>query len=76
MIFGADAPATAAPAAATTWDKIKAYASDVEDLYDAPVVDAAAVIGVEATWLTGFLLALKLVATGAAMAYQDAHRHQ
>jgi hypothetical protein len=67
--------AASAPAPPSTWDKVKGYASDFEDLYDAPVVDAAAVIGVEAAWLTGFLLALKFVATGVAMVHHDSkHR--
>jgi predicted outer membrane lipoprotein len=56
--------ATAPAAPMSTWDTIKDDAGYFEDYYDAPVVDAAAVIGVEAAWLGGILLAIKFVATG------------
>lgn len=67
--------AAAPTPAPSTWDTIKTYASEAADLYEAPVDDAAAVIGVEAAWLTSFLLALKFVATGVAMVHHDSKRH-
>lgn len=46
------------------------YASKAERIIDAPVYDAAAVLGVDVIWLGGILLSLKIMATGLAMEFK------
>lgn len=46
------------------WQKAQDYAGEFEEIIDAPVIDAAAVIGVEAAWLGGMLFALKILSSG------------
>lgn len=48
----------------TIWERAQTYAGDVATVVDWPTTDAAAVIGVDAIWLGGILLGLKIVATG------------
>jgi len=61
----ADAATPAPPSAfSTDVQRIKTDVGIAWDYYESPVTDAAAVIGVEAAWLTGLLLALKVLATG------------
>jgi hypothetical protein len=50
--------------APSTWQKIQDYAGEFEDIYDAPLDDTAAVIGVDTVWLGGFLLGLKFLLSG------------
>lgn len=50
--------------APSTWQRIESDAGIAWDYYDSPITDAAAVIGVEAAWLTGFLVAIKAIAVG------------
>jgi len=49
---------------ATTWERAKASTGKVFEVLDWPVEDAAAVIGVEAAWLAGVLLAVKILGMG------------
>lgn len=62
--------ATPAPSA---WERVKGYASDAEELIDAPVSDLAAVISVDAVWLGGLLLGLKFLSSGVFLMRQKAH---
>jgi hypothetical protein len=50
--------------APSTWEKVKGYAGEFEDIANAPIDDAAAVIGVDTIWLGGFLLSLKFLLSG------------
>lgn len=78
MLF-ADAPATASvPAPSPTFStrvtaaagRAKDYASKAERIINAPVYDAAAVLGVDVIWLGGVLFALKIVITGLVMEFR------
>lgn len=53
--------------APSSWERIEDYAGDFEQIIDAPVYDAAAVIGVEAAWLSGLLLGIKALSIGFGM---------
>jgi hypothetical protein len=46
------------------WDKPVAYTQKVVTVIEWPTDDLAAVIGVEAAWLTGMLLAVKFLTIG------------
>jgi len=50
--------------APTTWQRVESDAETAYAYYESPITDTAAVIGVEAAWLTGFLVALKALALG------------
>lgn len=56
--------ATRAGQAATT------YASKAERIIDAPVYDAAAVLGVDVIWLGGLILTIKIVSMGLVMEFK------
>lgn len=60
----ADTASSPSSAFSADIQRIKTDVGIAWDYYESPVTDAAAVIGVEAAWLTGLLLALKIVATG------------
>jgi hypothetical protein len=45
-------------------------AGKVENTLNLPVYDLAAVLSLEATWLLGFLFAVKMVATGVAIEFK------
>lgn len=51
-------------AAPSTWERVQDYAGTAADIVDMPVIDAAAVIGVEAAWLGGILLGVKFLWLG------------
>lgn len=55
------APADLPP---SLWERTKGYASDVEQIVDAPTYDLAAVLGVEFAWLSTVLLIGKAIAYG------------
>jgi hypothetical protein len=55
----------------STWERIESDAGTVWDYYESPVTDAAAVIGVEAAWLTAFLVAVKALAVGLHHEFRD-----
>ena len=78
MLF-ADAPdAVSAPApAASISSRVSTYATRARDyagkatrIINAPVYDAAAVLGVDVIWLGGVLLAMKIILTGLAMEFR------
>lgn len=46
------------------------YASKAERIIDAPVYDAAAVLGVDVIWLGGIVFTLKIVTMGLAMEFR------
>lgn len=46
------------------WERVQDYAGDVEEIIDTPVIDAAAVIGVQVAWLGAMLLGIKFLWTG------------
>lgn len=62
MLFGQLAAPAAPPP--STWERVKGYAGEFEELIDAPVTDLAAVISVDAAWLGGLLLGLKFISSG------------
>ena len=50
--------------APNAWERVQDYAGQVETVINWPYDDAAAVIGVETTWLAGMLLAMKILTVG------------
>lgn len=56
------------------WDRVKDYAAKFEEIIDAPVDDTAAIIGVDTAWLGAFLLGLKFLASGFAIAFRERKR--
>jgi hypothetical protein len=64
MISVADSPPS-------VWQRIESGAGTAWDYYESPVTDAAAVIGVEAAWLTAFLVAVKALAMGLHYEFRD-----
>lgn len=49
---------------ASAWKRVQDTAGNVVEVLDWPVEDAAAVIGVEAAWLAGVMLAVKFLTVG------------
>ncbi len=49
---------------ASAWKRVEDAAGNVVEVLDWPTEDAAAVIGVEAAWLAGFVLAVKFLSVG------------
>lgn len=85
MLFAADAPPAETITVSVTPDSFRervkgyatragqtatTYASKAERIIDAPVYDAAAVLGVDVIWLGGVLFALKIVTMGLAMEFR------
>lgn len=65
MLFAADTPAAPAVAPPQSFsDRARGYASKAERIIDAPVYDAAGVLGVDVIWLGGVVLALKIISMG------------
>lgn len=66
MLIGqTTAPPAAAPAPPpSAWARVKGYAGQAAEIYDAPVDDLAAVIGVNTIWLAGLLVSLKFLTSG------------
>lgn len=67
-------PSAASPAPESVWDRTARYAGNVRDLYELPVGDVAAVIGVEAAWLSGILIAIKIFSVGIACEFSKGHQ--
>ena len=65
------APVDPQPPPPSWWDETKDYAGEAVDIYDAPIADLAAVIGVSALWLGGLLVGLKFLTTGLWMLRQE-----
>lgn len=51
-------------AAESAWERVQDYAGRVETVVNWPIEDAAAVIDVDAVWLAGMFLAMKILAVG------------
>ncbi len=49
---------------ASAWERVEDAAGNVTEVLDWPTEDAAAVIGVKAAWLAGFVLAVKILSMG------------
>jgi hypothetical protein len=68
VLFDAPAPAPPATPPPSVVERarnvITVYAPKAERIIDAPVYDAAAVLGVDVIWLGGVLITLKIISMG------------
>lgn len=64
------APETAQERLTAAWSRGVSVAGKIENTVNAPIYDVASLLKIEATWLTGFLFAVKCLVTGAAMTFE------